>query len=143
MTLLNNFLQEPEFECIFHPAWGKQFVPISSSGSYQGVMQFILVLKFSELCRTKDTFTRLVHQQFDPVGSAALSSPKFYYVGRAEAFVRYCDQTFFLERFPLCVWTCGSLVNVCILAADQNRLTFCCCCSHRSFFKCHLICAFH
>lgn len=59
MTLLNNFLQEPEFECIFHPAWGKQFVPISSSGSYQGVMQFILVLKFSKLCRTKDTSTCL------------------------------------------------------------------------------------
>lgn len=51
MALLNNFLQEPEFECIFHPAWGKQFVPRSSSGSYQGVRQFILVL---EVFRTED-----------------------------------------------------------------------------------------
>lgn len=60
MTLLNNFLQEPEFECVFHPAWGKQFVPVNSSGSYQGGMQFIFVLKFSKLCRTKDTFTCIV-----------------------------------------------------------------------------------
>lgn len=60
MTLLNNFLQEPEFECIFHPAWGKQFVPISSNGSYRGAMQFIFVLKFSKLCRTKDTLACIV-----------------------------------------------------------------------------------
>lgn len=45
---------------VYSTQWGKQFVPISSSGTYQGVMQFILVLKFSKLCRTKDIFTCLV-----------------------------------------------------------------------------------
>lgn len=60
MTLLNNFFQEPWFECIFHPAWGKQFVPLSCGGSYQGVMQFIFVLKFSKLSKTEDTLACFV-----------------------------------------------------------------------------------
>lgn len=92
MTLLNNFLQEPEFECIFHPAWGKQFVPISSSGSYQGVMQFIFVLKFSKLYRTKGILTCVVPLVIWSNCHAAFSSPQFYYVGRGEAFMKYCDK---------------------------------------------------
>lgn len=106
MALLNNFLQEPEFECIFHPAWGKQFVPRSSSGSYQGVMQFILVL---EVFRTEDLsahslacFTRNLIQ----LGTIFFLSSYVSLVQKnPNSLMKYCERKFFLEEKLLLKFT--------------------------------------
>lgn len=117
MAPLNNFLQEPAFECIFHPAWGKQFVPVSSSGSYRGVMQFIFVSKFSELCRTKETFTRIVPPVIWCNGQCCCLFSPVPWGWRVEVFVKYWDQKSFLK---LC------LSSLCL------SLWFRCACLHSS-----------
>lgn len=97
MALLNNFLQEPAFECIFHPAWGKQFVPVSSSASYQGDMQFIFVSKFSELCRTKETFTCIVPPVIWSNGQCCYLFSSVPWGWRVEVFIKDWDQKSFLK----------------------------------------------